>query len=173
MTICQIIYDISFFFIPLAVLRDEFYIIVDLLSTFGGLSTTLWTNVLSYIVLYVVTQIKSFDTKSSLKKFAITISLFSSLFAILSCLNIQRADRHIFTAYFWIKIFSILFNMVAYIAINYRLSRISSLSTSRYFFEKIHCRFRLFHFTISLYPLFIVQMVEMTFQTLSTFSLQD
>lgn len=53
MTLCQIIYDLNFFLLPGNDIALMSFMNV-FLSTFGGLSVTFFTNVLSVIVVYVV-----------------------------------------------------------------------------------------------------------------------
>ena len=57
LTICQIIYDVSFFFFVAFYVGGEKNIGYEFsifLSTFGGLAVTLWTNALIFVVLYMV-----------------------------------------------------------------------------------------------------------------------
>lgn len=57
MALCQIMYDLSYI---LPVIHDYTTCVTyHFLACFGGLSVVLWTNILSFIIYYVVTYIRS------------------------------------------------------------------------------------------------------------------
>ena len=60
LTVCQIIYDISFFFLPLSTMWGEY--IYVFLNTFGGLASSLWSNVIILVTARIVILLRTVDT---------------------------------------------------------------------------------------------------------------
>ena len=60
LTLMQLIYDIGLLFIPLYWVQALNTVTV-FFSSFGGLATSLWSNVISLVVVYIVASMKTFD----------------------------------------------------------------------------------------------------------------
>lgn len=124
LTTSQLIYDLAFVFLP-------FYsneICLDMLTfmcTFAGMAVTLWTNVISLVLYNIVRNLRSFDIYSYYHKFAAAIFIPS---LILACLVVgyygQQPYFGVFNEiYYWIRIASILFNVLIHGLISYKLSK--------------------------------------------------
>lgn len=60
LTVCQIIYDISFFFLPLDETWGQYLYVF--LNTFGGLTSSLWSNVIIMVTARIVIRLRTVDT---------------------------------------------------------------------------------------------------------------
>ena len=60
LTVCQIIYDISFFFLPLTATWGRYFYVC--LNTFGGLTSSLWSNVIIMVTARIVILLRTVDT---------------------------------------------------------------------------------------------------------------
>ncbi len=126
LTLCQAFYDISFYFL-LAFRNYTCFALFKFLSTFAGLAVTLWTNIISFVLFYIVMTMKSFHIQSYFKIFLISIMVISGLIASLEVAfhanGDDRALRRIEHDYYYFRIFSILFNVFIHCVISLRLYR--------------------------------------------------
>ena len=85
MSLCQVVFDMSFYVLLLAYIYQDVtwlaktYIFLNYL---GGLSTSLWSNIISAIALYVVLTLKAFNIYKNLRVFALVAMLPPLVFAI-------------------------------------------------------------------------------------------
>jgi hypothetical protein len=130
MTVSQLLYDTSFYFLLNG--SDTSFYIQEFLSSFAGAATTLWTNVMSGVVLYLVTTRKSMDIESMYVYFFSGIVVVSLLLATMTCVyltdSIQRDYAYGF--YMVFRGLSICFNIISYLFISRNLNEIGS--SSRY-----------------------------------------
>lgn len=120
MTICQLIYDSIIILIPLSILYD-IYDWVTFISTFGGLASTLWTNVIACVVLYIVFYHTTVDIFNRYSYYFLIVLIPSTA---LATNDMIEYDNHItpeFRYYFWLRLLSIAFNIFAYSATSYKV----------------------------------------------------
>ena len=72
LTACQIIYDLSFFFLPVPFTWGEY--IYLFLNTFGGLSSALWSNIIIIVTARIVIRLRTVDTLKRVRDFVVTYS---------------------------------------------------------------------------------------------------
>ena len=60
LTVCQIIYDISFFFLPVSPTWGQYLYVF--LNTLGGLTSSLWSNVIILVTARIVIRLRTVDT---------------------------------------------------------------------------------------------------------------
>lgn len=144
MTVCQVIYDINF--IQGIIPGYANCVIWNVFNILGGLSVSIWSNIISYVALYVIVEIRSMNIYEKYKYFfaiAIIPPLFLSLISIavirrpdsddddqpyLYCVyNDTLLARAVYAAYYWGRIITILFNFGVFTYIAYRIYRMMKL----------------------------------------------
>jgi hypothetical protein len=137
MVFFQIIYDVNFL---LGVYPSyQACVVWNFLDVLGGLSVSFWTNVLSFVVMYIVISIKSFDIFGNYPYFCIFTILIPFALAVASLLVIIPASTDddkpfnycvydgskfaliLSYIYYWSRIASILFNIIAFAYIIWRV----------------------------------------------------
>jgi hypothetical protein len=129
--VSQVIYDVSFFFIPAAVTGEKFVwtFIVSTLSSFGGLSAGLFTNVMSLIIYYIVLNVKSFDIWKRYRLILSMVFVPAALFSIFAgMLVINSREAQIQLAYFTIRCSCVVLNLFLSVLIKRKLSRMSKIA---------------------------------------------
>lgn len=137
LTLFQVCYDINFMFSISPGLPT--CIFWHFLDVFGGLGVSFTTNVISYTVCYVVSEIASVNVIENYKYFAIYMILLPLSIAIVATFSLTDAnidDNKPFTEcvydstlkaifvenfYYWGRLISIIFNIIAFLYINYRI----------------------------------------------------
>lgn len=119
MTICQIVYDASFFFAMYSSTREEGYYsttLVDIfLSSFGGISVTFFTNVLMVLVFYMVYKRKAVRIMENFRAYFATVVLTSIALAIYSTVAFAKGNEIISgDIYNYVRLLSILLNIFVY-----------------------------------------------------------
>ena len=124
----QLFYDISFFLF-LGKQINSVSKMWSFLSTSAGVATSIWTNLISIEILYVVFTLLPFKqvaTHFSLVQASITLfSVLCGVVLLLSPINGKESDR----LYFWFRIVSILFNIVAFCLSYYQLNNLAMRSS--------------------------------------------
>ncbi len=119
MTVCQIVYDSSFYFF-VGFTNKSVYQYIQFSTSIGGISVTLWSNVLSGIVLYIVFYHQSVDIwKHYWKYFAICI-VPSTVFAVCMVVFWDKLDAFSY-AYNVIRMLSVCFNVLVYVSVSTKL----------------------------------------------------
>jgi hypothetical protein len=137
LTIGQILYDINYM---LGVLPGEFVCKTwQFLDVAGGLSMTLWSNVLGACVLHVALRIKSANIKKRFPKFLVVGALFPLSVAFLQiCLDAIEYDGNRSSCqysdnakgqvarglYYWCRLASIIVNVAIYVSITLKIRNI-------------------------------------------------
>lgn len=133
MCCCQIVYDVSFAAHISANDGSTAIAVWAALQFFGGISVSVWTNILAFVVLRVVVSLKSTDI---MKNFHVltAIAMIPSLitgFLILGMQLSNRRDR--FAAvegfYYWARIGSIAINFVIHGIVMYKTNQLNRLKT--------------------------------------------
>ena len=124
LTVCQIFYDAPFFLVP-------FYSVGDVLTTanflftFAGLAVALWTNVVSFVLYNIVKYLQSFDIYGHYRSFACLVFIPSLVMAC--CAAVYSGDQEklliVNNFYYWVRIGSIVFNVVVHGLISLKLNR--------------------------------------------------
>ncbi len=81
LTVSQAIYDASFLFLPWYQ-NVVFINIINFMATYGGTATSIWSNVMSFVVVFVVIKRKTLDIISNIYYIAITVNVFALIFGI-------------------------------------------------------------------------------------------
>lgn len=138
MTVCQMTYEFNFI---LGVLPGYVNcILYNMLDVFGGLSFSLWSNVLSYVVLYIVVNIRSIDIAGQYKYFfmfavfpPLALAIMVPMAMIQPSDDDDRPDpfcqytegdlgKFIVNTYYWGRLATIFINFVAFFAISKKVS---------------------------------------------------
>ncbi|RYH20262.1 hypothetical protein EON65_23980 [archaeon] len=145
MTVCQIIYDINF--IQGVIPGYVNCVIWNVFDILGGLSVALWSNVISYVAMHVIVNVRSMSIYENYPKFFCFAMIPSVVLSMASIaviapppdddapfLYCEYRDtyfaRAIYALYFWGRIFSILFNFGVFAYISYRIHRMMKLVQS-------------------------------------------
>jgi hypothetical protein len=118
MAFCQILYDATFYLTSDTTISPTAVAVWSFCQAVGGLSVTFWTNVLSAVVLYVVSQ----RTRFNILRFFWTLSfiVYFPSFAIaiieITCtLRDMEQCKFVMTEiYYWARLVSIAFNFVVF-----------------------------------------------------------
>jgi hypothetical protein len=127
MTIAQMFHDSLFFFLP-CYEDDSCSVIIKFLEVFGGCAVSLYINIISIIVVYIVLYLSSFPFKSYEHIFLIFIPLISLVFGILTVSVRHNTEDYFFIVYDWFRIGSILLNIILYGVTYHKLSRMGYIS---------------------------------------------
>ena len=133
LTLSQLIYDVGFFVKPvLSATSNAPIFAFYLLQITGGLATTLFTNVISYIVVVISFSLRSYDIKKNFASIVACVSVLSVVPALLAALgetealgNSSRAVSSFAVLYYYAiaRVLSIVFNFFCYILLGFRLRR--------------------------------------------------
>lgn len=128
MEVCQLFYDASFIFAD-AYKFKAFWIGIQI---FGGLSVSIWTNILSIVLLNVVVNTRAVDIIKWFYHFlAISILPCILLGALYISFNKHDVtDRRIFGLYFILRATSIAINFGTFALITFRANMMQSQTTS-------------------------------------------
>ncbi len=94
-------------------------------TTFAGTATSLWTNIISFILYSIVQNLHSFDVYGYFKIFFFSIMIPSIALAILDVVYYDNAPIYnvLKNFYYWLRIASIVFNIIVHGMISFKLSR--------------------------------------------------
>jgi hypothetical protein len=128
--ICQLFYDASFALYNIKYRR--IHALWTGIQFFGGLSSSVWTNILSFVVLYVVFKMSSFDILGHYYYFCfLALAPAFTIFILHMCyVGDDKAEINISNAYYYLRFLSIVFNFVTFGVIWYRARLIKSKSPS-------------------------------------------
>ena len=85
MSSCQILFDLSFYLLALAISYPDtswLTVLYILFSVLGGLSTAIWTNIISTITLYVCVSLNAFSIYKHFNKFLFLTSVPALIIAL-------------------------------------------------------------------------------------------
>ena len=120
LSMAQLLYDTGFLLVPLmSLINLEGFL--NFVSCFAGLMASFWTNVISLIVLYIVLRLSTVNIIEKYHYFAIPIVTSTLIIATLN--TIYTKDINIL--YFILRGISIIINIVVYIAVRWKLNRMS------------------------------------------------
>ncbi len=120
LSLAQLLYDLGFLLIPVMSLVD-IEGLLNFVSCFGGLMASFWTNVISLIVLYIVLRLSTVDIIENYAYFAIPIITVTLIIGILNTIYTKDID----ILYFILRAISIIVNIIVYIAVRWKLNRMS------------------------------------------------
>lgn len=124
LTLFQALYDVSFYFL-MAFRNYACFQIFTFLATFSGLAVSLWTNIISFVLFYIVMRMRSFHIKSYIKYFFAAIVLISGIMASLCVIfSANHNDIKLYRLqhnYYFFRILSIIVNISIHIAIQAKL----------------------------------------------------
>lgn len=83
LTICQAIYDIGFFTLPWYTTPSG-RVLYSLFSAFGGISSTLWSNVIMLVTCKIVVNLKSVNIMDQVCKHVLLTYIVHHIFIILT-----------------------------------------------------------------------------------------
>eukprot|EP01039_Chlorochromonas_danica_P011215 gene11215-12507_t len=149
MTACQVIYDINF--IQGVIPGYVNCIIWNVFNVFGGLSVSLWSNLISFVTVFVIVEIRSLNILQNYFYFSLLATGFP---LVLACVTISVLhhpssndddlsddnEPYLYCAYnnsdlshalyginYWGRLLSICFNFLVFIYINYRIRKMMKL----------------------------------------------
>jgi len=124
LSLAQLLYDLGFLLIPLVSLVNITGLLT-FISCFAGLMASFWTNVISLIVLYIVLRLSTVDIIKNYVYFALPIITVTLILAILDIFYTEAIN----ILYFALRAISIVVNIFVYVAVRWKLSRMSSYRT--------------------------------------------
>lgn len=130
MCCCQIVYDVTFALHLTANDGGTAIAILNALQFFGGMSVSLWTNILAIIILRVVMWMKSTDILDNIYYIGAVAMVPSAVLGIVLLILEEVGRRHQVYAveelYYWARLASIIVNFVAHAIIEIRAYRTRS-----------------------------------------------
>ena len=127
MSLCQIIYDVSFYLYFGNNFSRELYVVFHALQGLGGLSVAIWTNVLSFVVFYVV-HFRTFFDISRYYWILLAVAMIPSFFIfVISIVADANVRIVVDVVYYWLRIVSIVLNIGFYVAIREGTKNMKSL----------------------------------------------
>jgi hypothetical protein len=133
LTLCQIIYNISFYFL---LYYDSIpgRILYGVLNIWGGISSSLWSNILIFVVYQIVSTLQSVNIKDNYYSYRLFASVPATLLSILEAIFVQhQGSTAIFYIYFAIRSISVLGNLILFGIIFYHFYRLNALSNDEYY----------------------------------------
>ena len=132
LTIMQCMYDIGLLLVPLYWVAT-FNELNVFLCTLGGIATALWSNVISLVVVYIVSSMKTFDIERRFVAIAFIVTAIALTAATGAAATVydsndtvspqkQAAHDIFFKLYYWLRFISIIVNVVAYLVVSRKLS---------------------------------------------------
>lgn len=120
---CEAVYDGAAYFL-LGFRADVSFSMYKELAVSSGLAVSLWTNVMSFILLYTVCTLQSVNIEGGIRKVAIAIAFVSlSLATVLVILYQEDKDNEVMNyVYYWFRIGSIGLNVLIYFVLFLLLS---------------------------------------------------
>jgi hypothetical protein len=157
LTVSQLFYDISILMVPSKGRTIE--VIYVTIRSICGLSTTFWTNVISSVILYTVYHRKVYNVNShkgiiSLLVIIPAVVIGGTIGLSFSIDDTSEAFTTTSDIYYWIRIGSIVFNMIIYVILSAMLFRRNRGSTPQ---EKAKDPVRVIANRMKYYP--IVQVI--------------
>lgn len=143
MTIFQLLFDLNYILSPMPSYTT--CVMWNFLYFFGGLGNSYTSNVITFTMLYVITNIQSFNIHEHayyISSFCIFIPL---IIGILGCVVIQHQNdddlpyqycifnqttlaKFVNYFFYWSRIVSILFNFIAFLYISYEMNRMTAIA---------------------------------------------
>jgi hypothetical protein len=123
MTLCQIVYDVSFFFFP-GYRLESIYSVIQIFTSFGGISVAIWTNILSVIVLHISVFHRPIDIWAYYKLFCMLSVVPATAWAVM--IVVIDEDNLMDTWYNFARFGFILFNFLVYVVISINLYRLGN-----------------------------------------------
>jgi hypothetical protein len=109
LSIAQALYDISIMIYPCD--QADCILSRNILRFSTGIAATLWTNIILFVVAYIVFYLKTIDVREYSFRLLFAVTLFSIAVAMIE--QWQKEWR----VYFWLRVFSILFNIILYLLV--------------------------------------------------------
>ncbi len=119
MTTCQLIYDVSFYPGVVSLPSSDSWLVVtaNILQLIGGLGSSLYSNYMSFVVLYVIRQRTLFDVIYYFKSFTVFCAVF--IVVEITLYSIGTAPKHghlkdvaLEGIYYYFRIISIFFKLI-------------------------------------------------------------
>lgn len=154
LTIAQLIYDISIVLIPCE--GEICYRITVGLRCFSGIASTLWTNVISLIIFYVVYFLKAFDIIKWYPVFLFVVGVPSLVLGYLIPMTSGHIWNDLQLSYTIIRIISIIINIVIYLLLTSKLRQRQERNTSRSFSASKHDPVTILAFRMKYYPIVLI-----------------
>jgi hypothetical protein len=113
MTLCSIIFDIYFYFEFAKNYTTHYFALF--IGSFGGLSVTIWTNIISSILVYSIATMSFIDIYKNLFSYCLMALGFPIIFSSLGLVfESQESIDFWLDSYYLLRIFSIVLNVVIY-----------------------------------------------------------
>jgi len=116
LTATQLVYDFSILIFPSETMGVGPAAFTDALSTYSGIATSLWSNVLSYVVYYVVANFKAINIEKNFVWFLLSVNIPAIAVALGVIVSYIHRDPHetALTFYLVIRIVSVVANFFLY-----------------------------------------------------------
>ena len=119
LTCCQIVYDIGFY--PLIWFNHvEGKIAYIALNTWGGLTSTLWSNVIILVTCRIVVELRTIDIVKRCRYYYFAVYVPSTVMAVLS--SIMLGNVCLTVTYFLLRSLSIIVNVLAIVIIFFKIN---------------------------------------------------
>jgi hypothetical protein len=120
LTVCQIVYDVGF--LPLLWFGFiEGQIAYAILNTWGGLTSTLWSNVIILVTCRIVVELRTIDIMKKYNIYCVAVYLPST--AVTALTVVFLGNVHVTMVYFAMRTFSIAINVFAICIIFFKIYR--------------------------------------------------
>jgi hypothetical protein len=116
MTWSLLLYDLTFYLQVVALVNHGAYLINVFMSFTFGIAVSLWTNVMTMIVVYIVLNLKSVDILAHFPKYVVAIYSFSVIYAsVYFILEDPVKKNDVNEGYNIIRFMSIMLNLLGYV----------------------------------------------------------
>ena len=130
LTSMQLVYDVGLLLVTTYWI-DPLHRLSEFLTAFGGIGTSLWSNAISFVVVYIVVTKKTFNIEKHFKAMAIGITVFGLIFGIGCASTVYDAENPLMDesktslafsqAYYWARFASIVANIIAWAVVSRKL----------------------------------------------------
>jgi hypothetical protein len=130
LTFCQLIYDLGFFLLPW---YDTFYgrICYGVINMWGGISSSLWSNVLIFVTCQIIFTSRSVDIHSNYQYYFLFATLPATIISILEGIYVRHhGSTAVFYSYFILRSTSVIGNLILFLIISSQLYRLHTASPS-------------------------------------------
>ncbi len=131
LTVSQLLYDLSILAVPCGLSDPHCYSAVVGVRCASGIAATLWTNIISFVVLYVVSNLQNMDIRRWYPYWLAGVATYALLNGVMVPVGLSDQSSPLFVwssgIYYYTRIVSIVINIVLYLSLTFKLMHRGSL----------------------------------------------
>jgi len=125
--LCEMLYSATFYFNECVDMGFDLNAFIAFIQIFSGLAVTLWTNILSCVILYILKYRQAAHITEHFMKLSLVVYIPAVGDALAQLISWCEEDWYAATAsatvYYWVRVLSILFNFVVFAYIYRKMQR--------------------------------------------------